>query len=289
MGSRTREINSIKERKNHIVRAYAQLGKNNSSCFDALAFSYGTKNLAKIVAKLGLDQMRVSKSANENDFSMQVAIKMASQTFGAEFVQMELFSSNFLNDCGKLKQQVFVCVANKHRVDRKRKYDFESLLKLIDQNDILLLDVREREISSTMAQVLQSVDATIYKNQVLSLILRSTPTVATMGKKQTPIVMQELKVNNPAIYGKIIELQKSIAKNLFVYETSKEQLLLNDAIEEFGHNIYSMPIEIIRQNRQVVEQYKLRADKIETMMKNNNCVLQKLTFAENICESEKIF
>ena len=105
MGNRTREINSIREKKNHIVRAYSELGKNNSSYFDALAVSYGSKNLAKIVSNIGLDQMKVSSNVNSDDFSNQVAIKMANKLFGAEFVEMELFSSNCLHTDNAIKQQ----------------------------------------------------------------------------------------------------------------------------------------------------------------------------------------
>ena len=289
MGYRTREINFIRDKKNHIVRAYAELGKNNSSYFDALAVSYGAKNLAKIVSTLGLDKMKVSKVVDENNFSKQVAIKMANQLFGDDFVEMDLFSSNCVNVDGAIKQQIYVCLAKKNKVDRKRKFDFETLQKYIDQNDILLIDVKEREISPTMALILQNIDEEEYNQQIVSLILKSMPTIATLGKKQTPIVMQQLKQDNPVLYAKIVELEKSVAKNLFVYETSKEQLLLNQAIEEFETNLFDMPIETIKQNKDGINQFKTKAEKIERLMNSNDVVLKKLIGADANFGKEKSF
>lgn len=289
MGNRTKLINSIREKKNHIVRAYSQLGKNNSSYFDALAVSYGKENLAKIVAKFGIDKFKTLSSIDETDYSNQVTKQLVNQTYGNEYIEMELFSSNCLVKDNQIKQQKYICIANKNKVDRKRKFDFETISKCIENNDIVLIDVKERQISPTMASLLQKIDEREYKNQVMSLILMSTPTISTFGKKQTQIVMQQLRCNNPIMYKTVIELQKSVAKSLFLYETSKEQLLMNEAIEEFETNLFNMPIEVIKDNKEKINQFKSKADKIESLMTKNNFVLQKVPFVDDKIKEEKTF
>lgn len=270
MGNRTNQINQIREQKNHIVKVYTELCKNNSSCFDVLAVSYG-KNLSKIVSTFG----SYNFDCDVNQLSNRIALDIAKQLYKKEFVPMEVYSSICTKKNGLIKQQKYIVLANRN-VDRKRKFDFDDLTKNIDNNNMVLLNVKEREILPITADILDKVDEKTYNDQVIQLLFKMMPTIETLGKKQNAVIMQELKTSNPEMYDKIVEMEKKVAQSLFLYETSREQLLLNDAIEEFQTKLWKLPVDIVKENQNGILNYKSKAERIELMMNSNENILKNI-------------
>ena len=270
MGNRTNIINKIREKKNHIVQVYTELDKNNSSSFDALAVSYG-KKLSKIISKFGPFKFE----GNFNKLSNEIAIEIAKELYQKEFIPMQVYSSICTKEKGVIKQQIFVVIACKN-VDRKRKFSKKALLSCIGKHDLILLDVKEREILPIMADVLDMVEEKHYKNQVFELLFKTMPTLSSLGKKQTGVIMQELRISNPEMYSKLVEMEKKVAQSLFLYETTIEQLLLNDAIEEFQTKLWKMPVDVVQKNQNGILTYKSKADKIESIMNKNQNILKKV-------------
>ena len=287
MGYRTREINLIKEKKNQIVRAYFGLKKNSSSYFDALATSYGSENIKNIISKFGLNEYGVV-AGEKNSISQKIALTVAKNAYNKNFLPMEIYSSIYTIKDGCKKQQKYVCLANRN-VDRKRKFDFETLFQYINNNDIVLLRVKEREISAEIAELLDFVDIESYNNQALNLLLKTMPTIDCMGKSQNAVIMHEVKKSSPKLYNELLNLNKKISQRMFMLETSKEQLLLNDAIEEFQSKVYSLNEHEIKNNFNEVNIIKTKADRIAGLMESNNDILQKYLKTRTKILTEKGF
>ena len=274
MGNRTKKLNYIKEQKNHIARAYSALCKNNSSYFDALITKYGKDNLQKIVTVFGERQFG---KIDPNNFSQQMAIQVAQNAYGQNYLPMTIYSSNFTEKDGKYTQQVYVCLANKNRVDRKRRFGFDDFMQNLKNHDIVLVDVKQREIIPSMSLVLNKIDNKQYDNQIVDLLLCTMPTADTICKTQNAIIMQNIKKDSPKLYAELVDFDKKIAQTLFLYQTSKEQLLLNDALEEFESNLWSMPVETVNSNFAEIKGLKSKADKIEAIMSKNGKILNNLS------------
>lgn len=274
MGNRTRKINLINDKKNQIVRAYYELSKNNSSYFDNLITSYGSNNISKILAYFGMNEYNIPANYDEKFVSSKIAYEMVNKLYGKNYIPMELNSINYIQKDDKYRQQKYICFANKNRIDRKRKFDFDTLMKNIEKKDIVLVDVKEKELSAENLEFYSKIDRNEYVEQVFSLILKLMPTVSTICKKQNAIIMQEARKNNLQVYNEAIKLDKEILKTLFLYETSKEQLLLNDAVEEFQSKVWKMPVNDIKNNFNQIQSFKTKLDNIGQIMENNNNILK---------------
>ena len=280
MGARTKIINKIRQNKKDILLAYARLvKKNDSSFFDAFAKSYGAQSIQNVISSLGFKEFGIQKA--EKQTSEKLALAFAKKAFGKNYAVANLYSPccfvedgfSDLHQVEKVgKQQVCLCLVNKDKIDIKHKFEHDKLLQNLQSGDVVLLDISIRKISLSQTQKLNVVGKknVIANAQMLQKYI--LPNLKVVDRKRYAKNMSVIKQNSPKLYSQYVQLDKKILQKLFVFETAKEQLALNDAIEEFS-KIYDCDKEQIRQNFELVLKDKQKADSIQQEMQKNDQIL----------------
>ena len=259
-----------------IMRVINQMSTSKDArIFYAFAQKYSPRIICQILNNNGFDNV-----ARSNGFDMvdSISRNMLTKAANKKYINVLLYSPYYyskytLNQAtNQMEEQniwlAYNAVADNFKVDIKKKYSLENLLPLIASGDVVLLGLKEKQISSEKLffENLTRVDKDYFAKAKDGFIQKNIfPSVKYADNIAIRGNLESFEAKLPRLKDEMSQTNKRIIQKVLGYEISNQQIVLSNALEKGQQQFMSM-----------VEEYQTKANKIQHLMALNDKALSAL-------------
>lgn len=276
--SKTTEIVTYKQNDIFgIMRVLSNVSSQGVTYFYNFAKNYSPKKISSILNNRGVDLYGISFDSNFEVVD-KISKCMFNKVSNKKYVNALLFSPYYyskysLNSSTKVMEEQKIWLAynalvNNKAVDVKKTHSIAELKEELSKNDVILLGVKEKLISSenTVFGKLSKVDKDFILNVDNGLIIKSIyPSIKFANNDLVMENMDRYLKKYPNLTNEIQHANKKIAQKVLAYELENQQIVLSNALEQ-GQ----------KQFADLVNEYQSKANKIQSLIQLNQKLLNAL-------------
>lgn len=242
--------------------------------FYTFAKKYSPRKICSILNNNGFDNI----SSNGHDMVDTISKNMLSKVAGKQYINVLLYSPYYYtkysqNQFTNLMDEQNVWLAynvlvDNHKVDIKKKYSLESLSPLVENGNIVLLGLKEKQINSEKVffENLKRVDKDYFAKAQNGFIQNNIfPSVKYADNFAICQNLSKFERRFPKLNEEMANTNKKIMQKVLGFEVQNQQIVLSNALEKGQQQFMNM-----------FEEYQKKASKIQNRIELNEKLLNAL-------------
>ena len=277
--SRVSEL--IKYQKNDITAIANTLSclikTHDTKIFDCFAKNYGSDKICKILNTRGFMAYNL---VPDNNFDMvdKISRVVISKVSDKKYINAILFSPYYYtkyvqNPSTKQMQEKHLQIAyntlvNNAKVDIKKNWSLENIISLSNNQDVVLLGIKERQVDATKIFVngLSMLDLTALTSAHNGYVLKNIlPNVAMSNNPEMLQNYSNFQAKYPKFYAELCKVDIEITKQVLQYELENQQIILSDILQKGQKTFVNL-----------VQEYQTKSQKIQKYYQQNQKLLDAL-------------
>ena len=278
MGKSTEIITYQQHDITNIIRLMTELSnRQDAMFFYTFAKNYGTRNICQILNNRGFEMYGITLT-NGVDVVDKISKNMISKVSNKRYINSLLYSpyyySKYVQNQATLAMEeqkiwfAYNTLVDNSKVDIKKRYSIDGLSNLVNNGDVILLGLKEKQITadSLFFEGLTRVDKDYLAKAQNGFIEKNIfPSVKFADCNSICQNLQQFEKRFPKLKQEMISVNKKIAQKVLQYEVQNQQILLSNTLEK-GQE----------QFKYIVEEYQRKAGKIQNLMALNQKLLTAL-------------
>lgn len=181
------------------------------------------------------------------------------------------YANNFANNIMEEQkfQILFVCLTDNTAVDIKRKFTVEQLKNEIGKNNVILLNVKEKQIANKSIYVddLVQIDKSYIGKAENGFLQKNIfPSIKFFDNNDIMQNIHAFESKNENLPAEQLKVKKCMAKVVLEYEAENQQIVLSNTIETMKKNIETQ-----------VFNYQKSQEKLSKLLSLNQQLLESLS------------
>lgn len=296
MGMNTELITYQQSDIMEIMKVINQMSSNNDArIFYTFAQKYGPRKICQILNNNGFDNI----NSNGNDVVDIISKNLLSKVAKKQYINVLLYSPYYYtkysqNQFNNLMEEQNIWLAynvlvDNHKVDIKKKYNIDSLSPQIENGNIVLLGLKEKQISNDKIffENLTRVDKDYFTKAQNGFIQNNIfPSVKYADNLAICKNIEKYEKNFHNLRAEMADTNKKIMQKVLGFEVQNQQIILTNALKKGQQQFINL-----------LQEYQQKANKIQSRIELNEKLLNALgvksisndyQFAETIANEKNL-